>query len=192
MNLTSLILIMSIGRKHIYIYFCLEDAIDKTVLLGYLSAPAIFGLAFQWLGMACTSFGMLHKFVKLLDRFFETGRFTPLQLCKVSFSLRRKGYFVHHHKALSQAFISSGWVNVFPCPWAMLSSASSSFWKYSSLLINVGSAFCCCSFASLRRYFAARASMSSLSARILKLRKISAFICDVVIINRFSWFSRQK
>ena len=45
---------MPIGRKHIYIYFCLEDAIDKTVLLGYLSAPAIFGLAFQWLGMACT------------------------------------------------------------------------------------------------------------------------------------------
>ena len=183
---------MSIGRKYIYVNFRLEDAIYQSVLLGYLTAPTIFGLAFQRFGMACTCLGVFHKFVEQLDCFLEAGWFTPLQLCKVGFSLRRKGYLVHHHKALSQAFISSGWVNVFPFPWAILSSASSNFLKYSSLLINVESAFCCCSFASLRRYFAARASMSSLSARILKLRKISAFICDVVIINRFSWFSRQK
>ena len=62
---------MPIGRKHIYIYFCLEDAIDKTVLLGYLSAPAIFGLAFQWLGMACTCLGCSTSSLSNLTAFLK-------------------------------------------------------------------------------------------------------------------------
>lgn len=49
---------MPIGRKHIYIYFCLEDAIDKTVLLGYLSAPAIFGLPFNGSGWPVPAWGV--------------------------------------------------------------------------------------------------------------------------------------
>ena len=74
MNLTLLIIIMSISRKHIYVNFRLEDAIYQPVLLGYLTAPAIFGFAFQWLGMACTCLGMLHKLVEQLDSFLETSR----------------------------------------------------------------------------------------------------------------------
>ena len=45
---------MSIGRKHIYVYFCLEDAIYQPVLLGYLTTPTIFGFTFQRFRVTCT------------------------------------------------------------------------------------------------------------------------------------------
>ena len=55
---TLLVVIMPIGGNDIYMNFCFKDTINQTVFLGYLSTPTIFGFTFQWLGMACASFGM--------------------------------------------------------------------------------------------------------------------------------------
>ncbi len=63
---------MSIGRKHIYVCFCLEDAIYQPVLLGYLTTPTIFGLSSQWIGpvpvwgCSTSSLSNLTAFLKLV------------------------------------------------------------------------------------------------------------------------------
>ncbi len=183
MNNQSLVIVMPISRKHIYVNFGFEDFVNQPVLFSNGTTPLTSTVTLQLFWMARTCLRMLHQLVEQFHRFLMCCRLATTQLGQVFFCLRRKNKFVHSQRELSQAFISSGFVKRLPFPCLISSRASSTLAKNSSFVINVGSA--CFSATSLRRYLAARFSRFSSSAIMLILRSSSAFICIAVISNIF-------
>ena len=92
----SLIIIMSIGREHINVNFCLENAIYQTMFLGYLTTPAILRLSFQWFRMSSASLRMLSNLIEQFDNFLERCRFATLQFGKSLLGFRRISNSVFH------------------------------------------------------------------------------------------------
>ncbi len=79
---------MAVCRKNINMDFCFENAVNKSVLFGNLSAPPIFGLAFQRLGMSSSSCGVYDNLVEKFNGFFETFRLVSFQFGKPFLSFR--------------------------------------------------------------------------------------------------------
>ena len=107
-SLRLFIVVVTIGGEDVHINLRLENAVNEPMLFGNLSAPSVFGFAFQRFRMSGSRLGVFHKLVQQFDSFLETGRFTAFQLAEVGFGLGREGDFIHGHKELSQAFISLG------------------------------------------------------------------------------------
>ena len=66
-----LVAIMTISGKHIYMNFCLKNAIHQTVLLGNLPTPTVFWLSFQRLRMTCTGLGVVCNLIQEFDGFLK-------------------------------------------------------------------------------------------------------------------------
>ena len=137
---------------------------------------------FNGFRMACACSRVMHQFVEEFNSFLKGCRFTATQLGQILFCFLRVNDVIHVQSEFSHAFISSGLEKRFPLPCLISSRAPSTRAKKSSFVISVGSASC--SFTNLRRYLATRLSIVSSSARVPKLRNISAFnapVCAAVI-----------
>ena len=178
----SFVIIMPIGGEYVNINFRLKNFIDETVFLRDGPAPLPTAVTLQRFRMACTCPRVIYQFVEQFNSFLKGCWFTATQLGQILLCFLRVNDVIHVQSELSQAFISSGLEKRFPLPCLISSRASSTRAKNSSFVISVGSASL--SFTNLRRYLATRLSMVSLSARVLKLRNISAFnapVCAAVI-----------
>ncbi len=67
---------MPVCGKNFNLYLGVEDEIYHPMLFRYLSAPSIFGLAFQLLGMTCAGLGMFFKFFEETSGFCKDFRLT--------------------------------------------------------------------------------------------------------------------
>jgi len=175
MKKQSLVAIMSIGRQNIYMDFCFEDSIDKSMLLCDFAAPSIFRFSLQWLRMSQPGFWMIVELANKSQCFLVCFGLIVKQLFQICLSLFLNDYFILAHRLRMNLSSSSTLSKLLPGCF----SARSILAKNSSFVIKVGSFF---SPANLRRYLAARLSRFSSSAIILILRRISAFICIAVII----------
>lgn len=95
MEMQSLVIVMAVGRYNQDYHFFIEDAIDETMFLRYLSAPTTFGLSFQWLWMASACLGMLCQFLDKVADLCECFRFVALQTKEVVFCVLGKTDDVH-------------------------------------------------------------------------------------------------
>ena len=181
----SLVIIMAVGPQHKHQYSIVKDAVNQPVFLGDSPAPSTLWLSFQGLGVTSACLGMFHQFNKHLCHFLESLWLIVLQLLHVRLCLVSVIKSIHDNQRLLRKWFNSStelmrWV----LPWRYSSSPLSRLARNSSLEISVGSF--CFSATSLRRYFATRFSMLSSSARVPRLRSISAFNCtDVISLNCF-------
>ena len=85
-NMMSLLFVtvMTIGSEHIYMNFCLKNAVHQAVLLGDLPTPTVFWLSFQRLRMTCTGLGVVCNLIQEFDGFLERGWLATFQLASPS------------------------------------------------------------------------------------------------------------
>ena len=55
---------MAIGGEDVHINLCLENAVNEPMLFRNLSAPSVFGFAFQRFGMPGSRLGMFYQFIQ--------------------------------------------------------------------------------------------------------------------------------
>ena len=165
-DVSLFVFVMTIRGEDVYMHFLFKDSVNQSVLFCNLTRPSVIRLPFKRLRMSRASLGVNGNFIEQLDGFLKAGRLTTFQLCQPLFCHRRISDFVHGQSELSQVFIWSMSVKLFPSPRSICRSASPTLAKNSSRVISVGSA---AGFASRLTYLTNRLVKVSLWAITPKL-----------------------
>lgn len=114
----SLVVIMPVRRKDIYMNFRFKDFINQTVLLCDGSRPLTRAVTFERFRMSCPRERMYSYLVEQFNCFLERCRFILLQLGKTFLSAWRIGNRVHRSKCIKPSIhlIQIGKGNAFTTP----------------------------------------------------------------------------